>query len=81
MAVEYEFDDHLRYVDGTDDSTFLAMDLEFLGRKDLGDYFLDQYGHLVGENSAPPALKDFYLAYVRWSESKVDCIRLTQSHL
>ena len=38
-----EFDDQLRYVDGIDDAAFLAMDLEFLGRKDLGDYFLDEY--------------------------------------
>lgn len=31
-----EFDDELRYVDCVDDAAFLAMDLEFLGRKDLG---------------------------------------------
>ena len=31
-----EFDDRLRYVDGIDDAAFLAMDLEFLGREDLG---------------------------------------------
>ena len=33
-----EFDDRLRYVDGIDDAAFLAMDLEFLGRKDLGQF-------------------------------------------
>ncbi len=31
-----EFDDRLRYVDGIDDAAFLAMDLEFLGRAELG---------------------------------------------
>jgi uncharacterized protein len=35
-----EFDDNLRYVDTIDDAAFLAMDLEFLGRKDLGEFFL-----------------------------------------
>ena len=35
-----EFDDRLRYVDTIDDAAFLAMDLEFLGRPDLGDHFL-----------------------------------------
>ena len=38
-----EFDDELRYVDAIDDAAFLAMDLEFLGAKDLADFFLDQY--------------------------------------
>ena len=38
-----EFDDTLRYVDTIDDAAFLAMDLEFLGRKDLGEFFLAHY--------------------------------------
>lgn len=38
-----EFEDELRYLDRIDDAAFLAMDLEFLGRKDLGDYFLAGY--------------------------------------
>ena len=33
-----EFDDQLRFVDRIDDAAFLAMDLEFLGRRDLWDY-------------------------------------------
>ncbi|MDT5208454.1 MAG: uncharacterized protein QOF67_869 [Mycobacterium sp.] len=74
-----EFDDHLRYVDGIDDAAFLAMDLEFLGRKDLGEYFLNQYSRLAGD-SAPPALKDFYIAYRAVVRAKVDCIRVAQGH-
>lgn len=35
-----DFDADLRYVDRIDDAAFLAMDLEFRGRKDLADYFL-----------------------------------------
>ena len=50
-----EFDDHLRYVDIIDDAAFLAMDLEFLGRKDLGDYFLDEYCRRA-RDAAPQAL-------------------------
>ena len=38
-----EFDDRLRYVDVIDDAAFLAMDLEFLGRPDLGRFFLQEY--------------------------------------
>jgi aminoglycoside phosphotransferase family enzyme/predicted kinase len=74
-----EFDDHLRYVDGIDDAAFLAMDLEFLGRKDLGNFFLAEYGRLAGD-SAPPALTDFYIAYRAVVRAKVDCIRVTQGH-
>ncbi|HET7667014.1 MAG TPA: AAA family ATPase [Mycobacterium sp.] len=74
-----EFDDRLRYVDGIDDAAFLAMDLEFLGRKDLGVYFLDEYSRRAGD-SAPPALRDFYIGYRAVVRAKVDCIRVDQGH-
>lgn len=72
-----EFDDHLRYVDGVDDAAFLAMDLEFLGRRDLGAYFLNQYCRL-SDDHAPPALIDFYVSYRAVVRAKVDCIRVAQ---
>jgi aminoglycoside phosphotransferase family enzyme/predicted kinase len=74
-----EFENRLRYVDGIDDAAFLAMDLEFLGRKDLGDYFLDEYARRAGD-SAPKALRDFYIAYRASVRAKVDCIRVDQGH-
>lgn len=74
-----EFDDLLRYVDGIDDAAFLAMDLEFLGRKDLGDYFLDEYSRLA-RDAAPRSLKDFYIAYRAVVRAKVDCVRVSQGH-
>jgi len=74
-----EFDDQLRYVDGIDDAAFLAMDLEFLGRKDLGDYFLDEYSRLA-RDTAPRSLKDFYIAYRAVVRAKVDCVRVSQGH-
>jgi aminoglycoside phosphotransferase family enzyme/predicted kinase len=72
-----EFDDRLRYVDGVDDAAFLAMDLEFLGRKDLGDHFRDEYLRSA-DDAAPQALWDFYVAYRAVVRAKVDCIRVTQ---
>ncbi|HME46726.1 AAA family ATPase [Mycobacterium sp.] len=72
-----DFDDRLRYVDGIDDAAFLAMDLEFLGRADLADYFLDQYSRLRGED-APASLKHFYIAYRALVRAKVDCVRHAQ---
>jgi aminoglycoside phosphotransferase family enzyme/predicted kinase len=72
-----EFDDHLRHVDGVDDAAFLAMDLEFLGHKDLGAYFLDQYMRRA-DDQAPPALVHFYISYRAVVRAKVDCIRVRQ---
>ncbi|RDH78167.1 AAA family ATPase [Mycolicibacterium moriokaense] len=74
-----EFDDRLRYVDGIDDAAFLAMDLEFLGRKDAADFFLDEYARLAGD-TAPNSLRDFCIAYRAVVRAKVDCIRVRQGH-
>lgn len=72
-----EFDDHLRYVDVIDDAAFLAMDLEFLGRSDLGALFLRSYSRLA-DDDAPASLGDFYIAYRAVVRAKVDCVRHSQ---
>ncbi|WP_156746954.1 bifunctional aminoglycoside phosphotransferase/ATP-binding protein [Mycobacterium sp. E2733] len=72
-----EFDDRLRHVDCIDDAAFLAMDLEFLGRKDFGDYFLQRYAEHSGD-AAPSSLRDFYIAYRAAVRAKVDCVRVSQ---
>jgi aminoglycoside phosphotransferase family enzyme/predicted kinase len=72
-----EFDDELRYIDCVDDAAFLAMDLEFLGRKDLGDHFLERYASHAA-HAAPTALQDFYIAYRAVVRAKVDCVRASQ---
>lgn len=74
-----EFDDHLRYVDRVDDAAFLAMDLDFLGRKDLAEYFLETYSHFAGDH-APDSLKHFYIAYRAVVRAKVNCVRFTQGN-
>lgn len=74
-----EFDDRLRYVDAVDDAAFLAMDLEYLGRPDLGRFFLDRYLSLAGDD-APAALRHFYIAYRAGVRAKVDCVRYHQDH-
>jgi uncharacterized protein len=74
-----EFDDKLRYVDCIDDAAFLAMDLEFLGRDDLGEFFLEFYCRRA-HDPAPNALKHFYIAYRAVVRAKVDCVRVAQGH-
>ena len=74
-----DFDDRLRYVDGVDDAAFLAMDLEYLGRPDLGDYFFDEYLRCA-DDPAPRSLRSFCVAYRAVVRAKVDCVRVTQGH-
>lgn len=72
-----EFDDKLRYIDRIDDAACLAMDLEFLDRKDLGDFFLQRYA-AHSQDDAPVSLRDFYIAYRAVVRAKVGCVRLSQ---
>lgn len=74
-----EFDDGLRHVDCCDDAAFLAMDLEFLGRRDLADYFIAEYQRRSGD-TPPTALVDFYIAYRAGVRAKTDCIRIGQGN-
>jgi aminoglycoside phosphotransferase family enzyme/predicted kinase len=74
-----EFDDRLRYVDVVDDAAFLAMDLEFLGRGDLGEFFMQRYLALARDD-APLSLRHFYIAYRAVVRAKVDCVRYNQGH-
>jgi aminoglycoside phosphotransferase family enzyme/predicted kinase len=74
-----EFDDELRYVDTVDDAAFLAMDLEFLGREDLGEHFISAFLR-ASVDPAPKALCDFYIAYRAVVRAKVDCVRIRQGH-
>lgn len=73
-----DFDARLRHVDGLDDAAFLAMDLERLGRPDLGSDFLDAYAQFAGD-PAPSALRHHYIAYRALVRAKVACLRHDQT--
>ena len=72
-----EFDDALRYGDVLADIAFLAMDLERLGRRDLGDQFLAVYRELTGD-TWPASLAHHHVAYRAHVRAKVACIRHAQ---
>lgn len=72
-----EFDDQLRYGDILADASFLAMDLERLGRPDLGGRFLGWWSSFVGE-SHPQSLAHYYEAYRAQVRAKVSCLRHEQ---
>jgi aminoglycoside phosphotransferase family enzyme/predicted kinase len=72
-----EFDRALRSVDGLDDASFLAMDLERLGAPDLADYFLGEYAAFAAD-PAPSSLRHHYIAYRAFVRAKVACLRHAQ---
>lgn len=72
-----EFDARLRYGDVLADIAFLVMDLERLGRPDLGKLFLHNYREFSGD-SWPESLVHLYVAYRAQVRSKVACLRYEQ---
>jgi hypothetical protein len=72
-----EFDDALRHGDVLADVAFLAMDLERLGRRDLGDLFLAEYRELTAD-TWPSSLAHHHVAYRAHVRAKVACIRHAQ---
>jgi aminoglycoside phosphotransferase family enzyme len=73
-----EFDEELRYGDVLADVAFLAMDLERLGRPDLGTLFLATYRELTGD-AWPASLAHHHVAYRAGVRAKVTCIRHEQA--
>jgi aminoglycoside phosphotransferase family enzyme/predicted kinase len=72
-----EFDDRLRMGDGLADAAFLAMDLERLGRADLGQRFLEHYAEHAGD-AWPASLAHHQVAYRAQVRAKVSAIRAVQ---
>ena len=72
-----EFDDRLRWVDGLDDASFLAMDLERLGAPELAERFTGWYVEFSGDR-APMSLRHHYIAYRAFVRAKVACLRAGQ---
>jgi aminoglycoside phosphotransferase family enzyme/predicted kinase len=72
-----EFDDRYRYGDVAGDVAFLVMDLERLGRPDLGRVLVSRYEQASGE-ALPPPLMHHYVAYRAQVRAKVAALRAAQ---
>ncbi len=72
-----DFDDRLRWLDGLDDASFLAMDLERLGAPDLADRFTKWYVEYSADHG-PAALRHHYVAYRAFVRAKVSCLQWDQ---
>lgn len=72
-----DFDEHLRVGDVLADAAFLAMDLERLGRPELGWSFLRVHAALLDDHW-PDSLAHHHIAYRAQVRAKVSCIRSDQ---
>jgi len=72
-----DFDDRLRVGDVLGDVAFLAMDLERLGRPDLGTELLGRHRELTGDDW-PASLAHHHIAYRAQVRAMVSAIRAEQ---
>jgi aminoglycoside phosphotransferase family enzyme len=70
-----EFNERFRFGDVASDVAFLAMDLDFNGREDLGEAFVDGYVRESGDDTLRDVLV-FYQVYRAHVRAKVDSFML-----
>lgn len=75
-----EFNERFRYSDAAADIAFLAMDLEFRGRRDLSDELLGRYLSYTFDSTLP-LLLPFYKCYRAYVRGKVDGFQLDQPEI
>jgi aminoglycoside phosphotransferase family enzyme len=75
-----EFNERFRYSDTAADIAFLAMDLDFHGRRDLSRTLVERYVAASGDAGALELL-DFYKVYRAYVRGKVVSFRLDDAHI
>ncbi len=70
-----EFNERFRYSDTAADIAFLAMDLDYHGRRDLSNILINSYIKFSGDDSLPDML-DFYKIYRAYVRGKVISFKL-----
>lgn len=75
-----EFNDRFRYSDTAADIAFLAMDLDFKGRNDLSDFFVNKYAEYSEDNELLKILS-FYKCYRAYIRGKVVGFRLNDLNI
>jgi aminoglycoside phosphotransferase family enzyme len=75
-----EFNERFRYTDVAADIAFLAMDLDYRNREDLGEHLIRAY---VGESGDLELMEvlDFYKCYRAYVRGKVESFRLDDPHI
>jgi aminoglycoside phosphotransferase family enzyme len=75
-----EFNERFRYTDVAADIGFLAMDLDYHGRKDLSEHLVRTYIEKSGDQELS-LLLDFYKCYRAYVRGKVESFRLDDPHI
>jgi aminoglycoside phosphotransferase family enzyme len=75
-----EFNERFRYSDVAADVAFLAMDLDFRGRHDLSDFFVEKYINYSGDRELTKLLT-FYECYRAYVRGKVVGFRLKDPNI
>ncbi|MEM2968044.1 MAG: phosphotransferase [Candidatus Bathyarchaeia archaeon] len=75
-----EFNDRFRYSDAAADVAFLAMDLDFRGRPDLSEVFIEKYMEYSGDRELP-LLLPFYKCYRAYVRGKVVSFKLNDPNV
>jgi aminoglycoside phosphotransferase family enzyme len=75
-----EFNERFRYSDVAADVAFLAMDLDFKGRADLSDFFVESYVEYSGDQELVRLLP-FYKCYRAYVRGKVVSFKLEDSNV
>jgi uncharacterized protein len=70
-----EFNDRFRYTDTAADIAFLLMDVDYHGRTDFSDVFLEEY-ITVTEDREVVRVLDFYKTYRAFVRGKVESLKL-----
>jgi aminoglycoside phosphotransferase family enzyme len=70
-----EFNERFRYSDVAADVAFLAMDLDFKGRSDLSNFFVEKYTEYSGDQELTKLLP-FYKCYRAYVRGKVVSFKL-----
>jgi aminoglycoside phosphotransferase family enzyme len=75
-----EFNERFRYSDIASDIAFLAMDLEFKGRIDLSNFFVEKYIEYSGDQELMKLIP-FYKCYRAYVRGKVTSFKLEEPSL
>jgi len=75
-----EFNERFRYTDVAADIAFLAMDLDYHGRKDLSEHLIRAFVGESGDHELMEVL-DFYKCYRAYVRGKVESFRLDDPHI
>ena len=75
-----EFNDRFRYSDTAADVAFLAMDLDFKGRTDLSNFFVEKCAEYSGDQELLKLLP-FYKCYRAYVRGKVVSFKLDDPHV